>query len=302
MRINTVARQSPGDMGHAVGRALGENGFNVITCLAGRSERSRELASQGNMREVTSYEALVEDADIVLSILVPAQATAVAAQVADALKATGAQTPFADCNAVSPQTTAKMASIVNGAGGGFIDGSIIGGPPGRGAPPRFYVSGPDAGLMSELDGRGIAVRPLGDAIGRASGIKMCYAAMTKGTSALHIALLTAAEALGLTEELYAELESSQPEVFARMEAALPRLPANAHRWVGEMEEIAATFSHLGVTPGFHQGAAEVFRLLGETPFASETPETVDRSRTLAETISVVAKHLPAHESKAGRGG
>ena len=116
--------------------------------------------------------------------------------------------------------------------------------------------------------------------------------MTKGTSALYIALLTAAEALGLTQELHAEFKSSQPEVFARMESGLPGLPANAHRWVGEMEEIAATFDGVGVTPGFHQGAAEVYRLLGETPFANETPETIDRSRTLAETIAVVASALP----------
>ena len=292
MSIKTIAIQSPGDMGHAVGRALGENGYDVITCLAGRSERTRELASKGKMRDVDSYETLVEAADIVLSILVPAQATGVATQIADALRATGANTPFADCNAVSPQTTAGMASIVNGAGGRFIDGSIIGGPPGRGAPPRFYVSGRDSTIMSELDGKGIAVRPLGAAVGRASGIKMCYAAMTKGTSALYIALLTAAEALGLTEELHAEFKSSQPEVYARMENGLPGLPANAHRWVGEMEDIAATFEGVGVTPGFHEGAAEIFRLLGETPFANETPETIDRSRTLADTIAVVASALP----------
>ena len=298
MSIKTIAIQSPGDMGHAVGRALGENGYDVITCLAGRSERTRELASKGNMRDVDSYETLVREADIVLSILVPAHATGVATQVADALRTTGTQTPFADCNAVSPQTTAAMASIVNDAGGRFIDGSIIGGPPGRGAPPRFYVSGPDAGLMAELDGKGIAVRPLGDLVGRASGIKMCYAAMTKGTSALYIALLTAAEALGLTQELYAEFKSSQPEVFARMESGLPGLPANAHRWVGEMEEIAATFDYVGVTPGFHQGAAEVYRLLGETPFAHETPETIDRSRTLEDTIAVVAQYLPERAATA----
>ena len=118
------------------------------------------------------------------------------------------------------------------------------------------------------------------------------AALTKGTSTLQAALLTAAEALGLSAELRAELESSQPNVLKQMER-IAYLPANAHRWAGEMEEIAATFEAVGVTPGFHQGAAAMYRLLSQTPFAEESPETVDRDRTLAETIEAVARLLPS---------
>ena len=298
MPVKTVAILSPGDMGHAVGRALGEHGLDVITCLRGRSQRTRSLAREGNIRDLPSLEDLVSQADLVLSILVPAEAVSVARQVADALRATGAETPFADCNAISPKTTQSMDAIITSAGGLYIDGGIIGGPPGRGAPPRFYVSGQYAGMMSELDGKGIDVRPLGDAIGRASGIKMCYAAMTKGTSALYVAQLTAAEAMGLSEELADELRSSQPEVYRRMESSIPGLPANAFRWIGEMEEIASAFEQVGVTSHFHKGAAEVFRLLSETPFARESPEAVDRGRTLSETISALSRTLPAKAESA----
>ena len=293
MAVNTVAILSPGDMGHGVGRAFGEHGLDVITCLEGRSDRTRGLALKGNIRDVPSLNEMVSQADLVLSILVPAEALDVARRVADALRATGADSPFADCNATSPQTTQKMDAIISGAGGRFIDGSIIGGPPGRGTPPRFYVSGAHAGIMAELDGKGIDVRPMGDSIGQASGIKMCYAALTKGTSALHTALLTAAEAMGLSQELRAELSSSQPEAYRRIENQVPGLAVNASRWIGEMEEIAATFDHLGVTPHFHLGAAEVFRQLSKTSLAQETPETVDTSRTSAETIAEVARSLPS---------
>ena len=297
MSVNTVAILSPGDMGYAVGRSLGEHGLDVVTCLRGRSERTKGLALRGNIRDLPTFEDMVLEADLVLSILVPAQAVGVARQVADALRYTRSKAFFADCNAVSPQTTATMASIIDSAGGRYIDASIIGRPPGPGRAPRFYVSGPDADIMMDLDDKGIIVRHLGDAIGRASGIKMCYAALTKGTWALHVALLTAAEAMGLSEELRAEFSSSQPERLDRMQTDLPELPANAHRWVGEMEEIAATFAHVGVTPLLHQGAAEVFSLLGATPFAEETPETLDRQRTLEQTISVVAQYLPARVGK-----
>ena len=109
-----------------------------------------------------------------------------------------------------------------------------------------------------------------------------------------VAMMTAAQSLGIYDELAAELSSSQSENLSRMEGNVPRLPSNAGRWIGEMEEIAATFDSAGVTPHLHLGAAEIFRLLESTPFAQESPETVDRSRTLADTIKVVAEYLPAN--------
>ena len=294
MDVKTVGILSPGDMGHAVGRALGAHGLRVITCLEGRSERTRSLARQGNIIDVESIDEMVSQADLVLSILVPSEAAGVAARIADALRATGADTAFADCNAVSPQTTEMMNDVIINAGGIYIDGSIIGGPPAMGAPrTRLYVSGEHAGIMSALDCDGVAVMPLGDAIGRASAIKMCYAALTKGTSALHLALLTAAEVLGVSDELAAEFMSSQAAAYNGMVGGLPSLPSKAFRWIGEMEEIADTFDNAGVTPFFHRGAAEMYRLISETPFAQESPETIDKSRTLKQTISAISERLPS---------
>ena len=297
--MKTVAILSPGDMGHAVGRALGDHGLDVITCLIGRSERTRKLAQRGRFRDTPSLEEMVAQADLVMSILVPAEAVGTARRVADAIRAAGGSTPYADCNAVSPQSAHVMRDVIVGAGGRFIDASIIGGPPGRGAAPRFYASGSEAAIMGELDGKGIVVRQMGAEVGRASAIKMCYAAGTKGASALHAALLTAAEALGVSSELEEEMRSSQPDVYKRMEGQIPRLPIPAHRWIGEMEEIAATFDHVGVSPGFHQAAADIFRLLSRTPFASESPETMDPDRTLAETIAAAARLLPPPVDGAG---
>ena len=158
--------------------------------------------------------------------------------------------------------------------------------------PRIYTSGPRAGLMDELDGKGIAIRNLGPAIDRASGMKMCYASMTKGTNALRVAMLTSAHSLGLYDELIEELAYSQGDALSAMESGIPGLPANSGRWIGEMEEIAETFDSAGVTPGFHQGAAEIFRLLASTPFADESPEEIDRGRGLKETIEAAAELLP----------
>ena len=291
MGLNTIAILSPGDMGHGVGKVLVDGGYRVITCLSGRSQRTMDLAASAGFLDVPSLEEMILQADLVMSILVPAEAVGVARAVADAMRAAGASRPFVDCNAVSPRSASVMASIIGEAGGDYIDGGIIGGSPAGGAVPRLYTSGPRSGLMDELDSNGIIVKNLGPSIDRASGMKMCYASMTKGTNALRVAMLTAADSLGLYDELVKELASSQSGPLSAMESAIPGLPANAGRWIGEMEEIAATFEAVGVTPGFHQGAAEIFRLLDSTSFASESPETIDRNRTLKGTIEETARRL-----------
>ena len=288
MTVNTVAIMSPGDMGHAVGQVLSESGLDVITCTEGRSQRTRDLAELAGLRQVATLEDMVIQADLILSIMVPSKAMDFAREIAPHLKSGKTLTYFADCNAVSPQSALAMADVINQAGGKFIDGGIIGTAPTKGDTPRFYVSGPDASVVMELDGRGIIVKAIGDKIGQASGIKMCYAALTKGTNTLHVALLTAANRMGLTEDLREEFEFSQQGALNAMESGISRLPANSHRWIGEMEEISSTFQSLGITPYFHKGAADVYRMLNETPFASETPETIDSSRSTWETIAAAA--------------
>ena len=303
MTTGTIAVLMPGDMGHAVGRVLADAGYDVVTCLAGRSERTRSLAETGGLRDLDSLDAVAAEASLVLSILPPAAALGLARDMAAVMGRSGARPVYVDCNAVSPATARDIAQVIEDAGAPFIDAGIIGARPGNGPGPRFYVSGADTGPMESLgeslgealDGKGFQVVGLGSDPGRASALKMCYAGLTKGTWTLHTAVLLAAEAQGLTAELRAEFEHSQGQALAQMEARVSRLPADSGRWIGEMEEIAKTFADAGVTPGFHQGAAAVFRLLAQTPFAAETRETIDESRTMEETVREAAKLLPRND-------
>jgi 3-hydroxyisobutyrate dehydrogenase-like beta-hydroxyacid dehydrogenase len=203
----------------------------------------------------------------------------------------GARPVYVDCNAVSPMTARKVGALITAAGAPFIDCGIIGLAPGKGKPTRFHVSGPDTTPMERLDGKAINVIPMGPEIGRASALKMVYAGLTKGAMTLHTAMLLAAWQLGVYDEILAEYADSQPAALAAMQGRVPKIPADAGRWIGEMEEIAATLASVGVTPGFHDGAAEIYRVLNRTPFASETRETLDMSRGIDEAIPVYAKHL-----------
>ncbi len=289
MSLPVIAILMPGDMGHGVGAALSGAGHTVLTCLAGRSEATRALAARAGMQDTQTLPGLVERADIILSILPPTAAVGLAKEIAAAMQQTGKTPVYVDCNAISPATARAAGDAISAAGATFIDAGIIGLAPGKGGGTRFYVSGADVSAMLALDGKGFQVISLGDEVGRASAMKMVYAALTKGTWTLQTAVMLAAEKLGLTEELTAEFAFSQKPALDAMRARIPRLPADSGRWIGEMEEIAATFADAGVTSGFHDGAADIFRVLAQTPFAAETRETIDASRTMEDALKVYAQ-------------
>ncbi len=294
MAFDTIAVMSPGNMGSAVGNMLRQNGYDVITCLAGRSDFTRNKAEDAGMRDAGSLEALVAEADLVLSILDPGKAVMVASEIADAMRKAGATPVYADCNATSPQTAGELQAIVEAAGGKFVDVGIIGGAPTRRENfPKFCTSGPDAALLDELDGKGVNILHVGPDIGQGSAIKICNGAWNKGAFALYTAVMTAAEHYGFTEHLRPRLPGSQAGTVDRIDAAITRLPSLSGRYIGEMEQIAETFASIGLPSGFHQASAELFRLLNDTPMAGERREEIDPDRTPLDTLKVIVDTLHA---------
>ena len=291
MSIESVAILSPGDMGHAIGQLLREHELHVLTCLAGRSDRTRQLSEQAGITGVSSINELVAQSDILMSVTVSEAVPGLCQEISEAARVTGTDLLFAECNAISPELSRDMESVLKSGGARYVDASIIGGPPRNGSSPRVYASGDNVAEFLQLRDFGLDVRDLGDQLGRASGIKMCYAAMTKGTTALHAELLIAAEKLGLTDEVMAEFLNTQPAVVERMEGWMPGMPAKSRRWVSEMEEIERTFSDLGLTPNIFKGVADVYRMIGETALGDENPESRDKVRNLAETIRAITESI-----------
>jgi len=294
MTIETVAIVSTGDMGHALGRRLRDHGLRVITSLRGRSARTAALAATAGIENVAEDAQLVAEADVVLAVLAPAAALDLADRVAEAARGNRADLLYVECNAIAPQTVRTIASHLEKAGVRVVDAGIIGGPPRSGGAdegPRIYASGNNAAEFARLRDYGLDVRVLGSEIGQASGLKMCYAALTKGLSALATELLVAGRAMNLNDALHAELESSQGSLLRWIERALPGMPPKADRWVGEMEEIAATFGAPGLTPLLHQGAADLYRFVTTTPLGDETPEARHLGQTADDVIAVLAGSL-----------
>ena len=275
VNVRTVGILSPGDMGSGIGLALRQGGLQVLTCLEGRSQLTRLRAEEAGIRAVASDDELVRSVDLLLSVLVPAEARPLAERVAGSLRRTGAQPVFVECNAIAPQTVRSIAEVITAAGAPFVDAGIIGGPPRRaGDSTRFYCSGPNASAFERLKEHGLDVRVVGTDIGQASGLKMVYAASTKGTTALWTELMTAARALGMEEALRAEFGPDH-QVAKHVLGGIPGMPRRSRRWAGEMDEIAATFESLGLTPRILQGAADLYRFIGETPLAEQTSREPD---------------------------
>ncbi len=273
MQLAKIGVVSPGDMGQAIATRLKQSGLEVFAALSGRSERTKRLAADAGISDLGTLEQLVAKCDMIISVLNPGEALSVARATAAAMKAAGRAIAYADLNAVSPQTAHEMDQAVSAAGGMFIDGGIIGPPPrSENNRPRIYVSGPYATLFDQIRHPNLLVRVLSERVGDASGVKMCYGAMTKGTTALAVELLMAARKLGVEQALEKELRESRNDVFEWQMKNIAVMPPKAYRWVPEMQEIAKTFGELGMTRRIFEGATDMYQLIAATPLGKETPE------------------------------
>ena len=242
----------PGAMGASIGAALVANGHGVRWVSAGRSAATRKRAEDAGLAAVETLGGGLASADVVLSVCPPDSALDVAAEV----RRTGCSGPFVDANAVSPTTAAKLAELF---GERYVDGGIVGPPAWREGATRMYLSGANAAAVATLfAGSLVDARAIDGGPGAASALKMCYAAFTKGSSALLLGVRALAEHYDVTAELLAEWCISQPGLEARSDATARATSAKAWRFEGEMREIAATFSGAELPSGFHDAAASLY--------------------------------------------
>jgi 3-hydroxyisobutyrate dehydrogenase-like beta-hydroxyacid dehydrogenase len=281
---NVVGVLHPGEMGAAVGGCLSQRGLSVLWASAGRSPATAARASAAGMRDVGSAGEMAGQADVILSVCPPHAALEVARSVA------GFEGVYVDANAVSPATTREAAEIVTAGGARYVDGGIIGAPPRSPGDSRLYLSGLWAEEISNLfAGTPLDAQVIGDEIGQASAVKMAYAAWTKGTAALILAIRALARAEGVEQTLVAEWQQSQPALTARPHAAARSALQKGWRWVAEMEEIAAAMSAAGIPPGFHEAAAAIYASVPHTTSSAPTSEP-----SLTTVINaLLAEHSPA---------
>jgi L-threonate 2-dehydrogenase len=233
----TVAIVAPGNMGAGIGQRFHEHGATVLTSLVGRSKASAERAAKAGMQ--AADDAQLMQADMLLSIVPPGEALALAKRFAPLIERANKKPIYVECNAVNPTTMRRIAEVVTATGAEFVGGCIIGPPPVPGsANTKLYVSGPAAQDVLKLNDYGLIVRFVEGSLTAASALKMSYAGITKGFAALAAAMMLAATREGSAEALKKELGESQAPLQAWLARQVPAMYGKAYRWVAELDEIA----------------------------------------------------------------
>jgi 3-hydroxyisobutyrate dehydrogenase-like beta-hydroxyacid dehydrogenase len=273
----TVGIVSPGAMGSALADALVRGGVRVVATLEGRSERTSRLAEGSPIELLRDLGGVVREADMVLSVVAPEAAPGVAAEV---LRVGPARRLFVELNAIAPATVREIAE----SGLELVDGSISGPPPRNAGTTRVYLSGPRAPEVAALPFEGVDLIVVGPEVGSASAVKMSTASVYKGSAAVLAHALLAAHANGVLEHVLADLRAADSELVRDVEHRLAMATTKAHRYVGEMREIATTQSAAGLTPALFDAFAEIYTRLARAPLAAATPEDVTEDAKLTDVL------------------
>ncbi len=266
-----VAVIAPGMMGSAVAKRLTSSGVEVRTLLTGRSSATVTRARAAGMTDANADQ--IAAADFILSIVPPGQALSLAESLAPAMRATARKPIYVDCNAVSPETVLRIDRVVRESGARFVDGGIIGPPPeADSSKTRIYLSGADAAAVTVLGDHGLSLPVQPGPVGAASAMKMSYAGITKGFTALGATMMLAATRAGTADALIAEMKVSQPALLKWLTGSMPRMHSKAYRWVAEMEEIAAFVGPGQTGDGFYQSAAALYERIA-ADFEGDRAET-----------------------------
>jgi 3-hydroxyisobutyrate dehydrogenase-like beta-hydroxyacid dehydrogenase len=258
----------PGEMGVSIAASAMNNGHQVYWMSGGRSDETRVRAEKHGLIEVDALFKFCQTCKIILSVCPPSAAEEVAKSVVDE----GFKGLYLDANAISPQRAIKIGQMMKANNIQFVDGGIIGGPAWTPKETWLYLSGQHAHEIASCFSKGpLETKIIGDEVGKASALKMCYAAYSKGTTALLAAMLATAESLGVREELYQQWDMNDKGFSEQVNRRVARVTAKAWRFEGEMKEIAATFQAAGLPDEFHRAATEIYRRMSNFKDSAETP-------------------------------
>ena len=267
-------------MGISVAAALKNNGHPVYWVSEGRSADTRTRAEKFGLTDARTLPQLCAECSIIVCVCPPHAAETIARQVI----AAGFKGLYLDANAISPKRAIAIGQTLANAGIALVDGAIIGAPAWKSGGTWLYLSGARAGEIAAcFADTPFETRVLSANIGEASALKMCFSAYSKGTTALLSAILATAETWGVREALYDQWAEDDANFVSRTQGRIQRALGKAWRFVGEMEEISATFGDAGMPGGFHAAAADVYRRLARFKDARTAPPLDDVLDALRQT-------------------
>jgi len=268
MDSKNVGLLHPGEMGISVGASIKKSGRGVYWVSEGRSQKTKERAASQDLKDAKTLQQLCDTCSVIFSVCPPHAAEDVASQVVSC----SFSGLYIDANAISPQRSVSIGKNMDKAGISYVDGGIIGGPAWQPGTTRMHLSGKQAALAADCFSAGpMETNIIGSSVGKASALKMCFAAYTKGTTALLCGIMSTAEALGVRDELFEQWKIPGPDFADQSVQRVRGVTKKAWRFIGEMEEISSTFEAAGLPGGFHAAAADIYRRLDQYKGSLEIP-------------------------------
>ncbi|WP_134656352.1 NAD(P)-dependent oxidoreductase [Streptomyces sp. H23] len=248
----TVGILHPGSMGAAVAACAATNAAAVLWCENGRSTASLERAVRFGLTPVATLAELLDRSDIVISLCPPAAAEHLAHAVAGHRFAG----VYVEANAINPGRAQRISGLLE-PDATVVDGGVVGSPPVRGKTPTLYLSGPVSAIVRiEALFAGTAVRTavLGTEVGKASALKLSYAAFQKTSRVLVALAVGMAREHGVDQELI-EVGSRRTDSYLSEPQYVAKTAARAWRWGPELEEAADALAAAGLPPEMLRAAA-----------------------------------------------
>jgi len=269
----------PGEMGISIAAAAIINGHHVYWLAEGRSNKTLMRAEKHELHKITSLAKLCENCDAIFSVCPPHAAE----EVANSVMMAGFSGLYLDANAISPKRARTIGGKMETNGIDFVDGGIIGGPAWESKGTCLFLSGIKAEHISSIFSHGpLETKVISDKVGKASALKMCYAAYSKGTTALLSAVLATAEWNEVRDELYQQWDQDEDGFSEKTNQRTKRVTAKAWRFEGEMMEIADTFDEAGLPNEFHKAAAKIYQRLNGFKHETQIPELKDVLKALLQ--------------------
>jgi 3-hydroxyisobutyrate dehydrogenase-like beta-hydroxyacid dehydrogenase len=261
----TVGILFSGEMGSTIGRLLIQRGLRVVTTLEGRGDRSVQLCHSAGLETLESVCDVVNQADVIISVVTPAAATAVAQLVAMSLSMRHARTLYVDINSISPVTLAEVGTILDCPNLELVDAAIHGLASRLMEDGTLYLSGQASAEVAALFGGVPRTILLGDEVGRASLLKMLIGGVNKGVVALLLELSDVAKKEGMLDQFLAVCRVSYPGVMDLFERLLPTYPLHARRRGEEMAELELTVSAAGRQPVMAAAVRSLIESVSRSP-------------------------------------
>lgn len=273
---------NPGAMGISLAATAQNSGHSAYWVSKDRGPETRGRAEEHALIEVRTMQELCETCSVIICICPPYAAPDVAKQVLDCAY----QGIYADVNAISPKRSTLIGQMMAEQGVDYVDGGIIGGPAWKPATTWLYLSGSSAEQVAECFSSGpLATEVIGTDIGKASALKMCFAANTKGTTALLCAIVAAAERLGVRKELEKQWSRGGADFAESTFQRIRGVTTKAWRFSGEMQEIASTLGDAGLPKGFHLAAYDIYERIAAYKGADPVPALAEVLEALLSSKS-----------------